>query len=89
MAQSVIPLTVQWLCSFDMLSSLSGGSAASDDQEFDPTAEMLVHDFDDERTLDEEEMLEEETNISTEIDDLARVSSVLLHVEVWNSQGCT
>lgn len=37
---------------------------------------MLVHDFDDERTLEEEEMLEaaDETN-ANEIEDLARVSS--------------
>ncbi|KAL2089791.1 hypothetical protein ACEWY4_014479 [Coilia grayii] len=33
---------------------------------------MLIHDYDDERTLEEEEMLEGETNFSTEIDDLAR-----------------
>ncbi|KAH7638458.1 mesoderm induction early response protein 1-like protein [Dermatophagoides farinae] len=35
-----------------------GGSCGSDsDQDFDPTAEMLVNDFDDEHTLDEEEAL--------------------------------
>lgn len=34
---------------------------------------MLVHDYDDERTLEEEEMLEGETNFSNEIEDLARV----------------
>uniref|UniRef100_A0A8C9RLU3 Mesoderm induction early response protein 1 n=1 Tax=Scleropages formosus TaxID=113540 RepID=A0A8C9RLU3_SCLFO len=51
---------------------LTGGSAGSDDHEFDPSAEMLVHDYDDERTLDEEEMLEGETNFSNEIEDLAR-----------------
>lgn len=52
-----------------------GGSAGSDDREFDPSADMLVHDFDDERTLEEEEMLEasDETN-ANEIEDLARVS---------------
>ncbi|EHB12310.1 Mesoderm induction early response protein 1 [Heterocephalus glaber] len=33
---------------------------------------MLVHDFDDERTLEEEEMMEGETNFSSEIEDLAR-----------------
>lgn len=40
---------------------------------------MLVHDFDDERTLEEEEMLEaaDETN-SNEIEDLARVSFGLI-----------
>lgn len=40
---------------------------------------MLVHDFDDERTLEEEEMLEaaDETN-ANEIEDLARVSFRLI-----------
>ncbi|KAM4557651.1 mesoderm induction early response protein 1b isoform 1-T1 [Fundulus diaphanus] len=53
--------------------SSPGGSAGSDDHDFDPSADMLVHDFDDERTLEEEEMLEatDETN-SNEIEDLAR-----------------
>lgn len=38
---------------------------------------MLVHDFDDERTLEEEEMMEatDETN-ANEIEDLARVSLI-------------
>lgn len=49
-----------------------GGSAASD-HEFDPSAEMLVHDFDDERTLEEEEMMEGEPNFRSEIEDLNRV----------------
>lgn len=43
-----------------------------EDRDFDPSADMLVHDFDDERTLEEEEKLEEETNFSTEINDLTR-----------------
>lgn len=47
---------------------------------------MLVHDFDDERTLEEEEMMEGETNFSSEIEDLARVNGlywgeVVQHVE--------
>ncbi|XP_015271278.1 PREDICTED: mesoderm induction early response protein 1 isoform X2 [Gekko japonicus] len=53
-------------------SASPGGSATSDDHEFDPTADMLVHDFDDERTLEEEEMMEGETNFSSEIEDLTR-----------------
>ncbi|KAK1165130.1 mesoderm induction early response protein 1-like isoform X1 [Acipenser oxyrinchus oxyrinchus] len=53
-------------------SSSPGGSAGSDDHEFDPSAEMLIHDYDDERTLEEEELMEGETNFSTEIEDLAR-----------------
>ncbi|NXW93824.1 MIER1 protein, partial [Alopecoenas beccarii] len=54
----------------------SGGSATSDDHEFDPSADMLVHDFDDERTLEEEEMMEGETNFSSEIEDLNRESNM-------------
>lgn len=49
-----------------------------EDRDFDPSADMLVHDFDDERTLEEEEKLEGETNFSTEIDDLTRVGTFLL-----------
>ncbi|KAF4112279.1 mesoderm induction early response protein 1a isoform X1 [Onychostoma macrolepis] len=44
----------------------------TEDRDFDPSADMLVHDFDDERTLEEEEKLEGETNFSAEIDDLTR-----------------
>ncbi|NXC86003.1 MIER1 protein, partial [Cercotrichas coryphoeus] len=57
-----------------------GGSAASDDHEFDPSAEMLVHDFDDERTLEEEEMMEGEPNFRSEIEDLNRVGSAVTPV---------
>ena len=42
------------------------------DQDFDPTAEMLVNDFDDEHTLDEEEAIIDETNEEEEIDDLQK-----------------
>ncbi|XP_045147807.1 mesoderm induction early response protein 1 isoform X7 [Echinops telfairi] len=60
-------------------SSSPGGSAASDDHEFDPSADMLVHDFDDERTLEEEEMMEGETNFNSEIEDLAREGDMPIH----------
>uniref|UniRef100_A0AAQ5Y802 Mesoderm induction early response protein 1 n=1 Tax=Amphiprion ocellaris TaxID=80972 RepID=A0AAQ5Y802_AMPOC len=55
-------------------------SAGSDDHDFDPSADMLVHDFDDERTLEEEEMLEaaDETN-ANEIEDLAREGEMPIH----------
>lgn len=43
------------------------------DQDFDPTAEMLVNDFDDEHTLDEEEAIDGDTNASNEVDDLQKV----------------
>ncbi|XP_044296929.1 mesoderm induction early response protein 1 isoform X2 [Varanus komodoensis] len=57
-------------------SASPGGSATSDDHEFDPTADMLIHDFDDERTLEEEEMMEGETNFSSEIEDLTREEAI-------------
>ncbi|KAL6065959.1 hypothetical protein STEG23_030062, partial [Scotinomys teguina] len=60
-------------------SSSPGGSATSEDHEFDPSADMLVHDFDDERTLEEEEMMEGETNFSSEIEDLAREGDMPIH----------
>ncbi|XP_075471992.1 mesoderm induction early response protein 1 isoform X2 [Ascaphus truei] len=56
-----------------------GGSATSDDHEFDPSADMLVHEFDDERTLEEEEMMEGEVNFSTEIEHLERESEMPIH----------
>ncbi|XP_043989090.1 mesoderm induction early response protein 1b isoform X5 [Gambusia affinis] len=67
--------------------SSPGGSAGSDDHDFDPSADMLVHDFDDERTLEEEEMLEatDETN-SNEIEDLAREGDMPIH-ELLNLYG--
>ncbi|KAM9789790.1 mesoderm induction early response protein 1b [Neosynchiropus ocellatus] len=57
-----------------------GGSAGSDDHDFDPSADMLVHEFDDERTLEEEETMEasDDTNIN-EIEDLAREGEMPIH----------
>lgn len=49
------------------------GSLSSEDHDFDPTADMLVHDYDDERTLEEEETIEGERNFSSEIADLEKV----------------
>ncbi|XP_032884335.1 mesoderm induction early response protein 1 isoform X4 [Amblyraja radiata] len=48
------------------------GAACSEDHDFDPSTDMLVHDFDDERTLEEEEMMERDNNFSSEIKDLER-----------------
>lgn len=48
--------------------------ANDSDDEFDPTADMLVNDFDDEHTLEEEEENGDNDN-EEEIDDLQRVSS--------------
>lgn len=49
------------------------GSLSSEDHDFDPTAEMLVHEYDDERTLEEEELMEGDRNFSAEIEDLQKV----------------
>ncbi|KAI5614595.1 mesoderm induction early response 1a, transcriptional regulator, partial [Silurus asotus] len=49
------------------------------DRDFEPTADMLVHDFDDEQTMEEEEKLQGETNFSNEIDDLTREGEMPLH----------
>ncbi|XP_029970165.1 mesoderm induction early response protein 1b isoform X2 [Salarias fasciatus] len=60
--------------------SSPGGSAGSDDHDFDPSADMLVHDFDDERTMEEEETLaaSDEAN-ANEIEDLAREGEMPIH----------
>lgn len=55
------------------------GSLSSEDHDFDPSAEMLVHDYDDERTLEEEEMMEESKNFSSEIEDLEKVRVTCSH----------
>lgn len=54
------------------------GSLSSEDHDFDPTADMLVHDYDDEHTLEEEEMREGESNRSSEIADLEKVAPLYL-----------
>ncbi|NXQ07631.1 MIER3 protein, partial [Vidua macroura] len=60
-------------------SSSPVGSLSSEDHDFDPSAEMLVHDYDDERTLDEEEeMMEENKNFSSEIEDLEKEGNMPL-----------
>ncbi|XP_031426455.1 mesoderm induction early response protein 3 isoform X1 [Clupea harengus] len=59
-------------------SSSPVGSLSSEDHDFDPTADMLVHDYDDERTLEEEETIEGEKNFSAEIADLEKEGSMPL-----------
>ncbi|XP_064296017.1 mesoderm induction early response protein 3-like isoform X1 [Phalacrocorax carbo] len=60
-------------------SSSPVGSLSSEDHDFDPSAEMLVHDYDDERTLEEEEeMMEENKNFSSEIEDLEKEGNMPL-----------
>ncbi|XP_063591216.1 mesoderm induction early response protein 1-like isoform X3 [Penaeus indicus] len=54
----------------------TGSESDTGDGEFEPTAEMLVDDFDDERTLDEEEDMEEGSDREEEIDTLQKVGGV-------------
>lgn len=42
------------------------------DRDFDPSAEMLINDYDDERTLDEEENMSGES-FTNELDELEKV----------------
>ncbi|CAL9707536.1 unnamed protein product [Knipowitschia caucasica] len=58
-------------------SSSPVGSLSSEDHDFDPTAEMLVHEYDDERTLEEEES-QEGSNISSELADLEKEGNMPL-----------
>jgi len=44
--------------------------------DFDPTADMLVHEYDDERTMDEEEAMSNEEDVTDELNDLQKVQDV-------------
>jgi hypothetical protein len=50
----------------------SGSSSPATDADFEPTADMLVHDYDDERTLDEEEAMSNDESVANELDDLQK-----------------
>lgn len=63
----------------------SVGSLSSEDHDFDPTAEMLVHEYDDERTLEEEESLEGGGNFRSELADLERVKKKYIHFEIYET----
>ena len=47
------------------------------DRDFDPTADMLVHDFDDEHTMEEEEALSNSESVGSELDNLEKVSAAI------------
>lgn len=47
--------------------------ADSGDRDFEPSAELLVHDYDDEGTMEEEENLSSDSGDNEEIDDLQKV----------------
>jgi hypothetical protein len=45
----------------------------ADDMDFDPTADILVHEYDDERTMDEEEAMSNDESVTEELNDLQKV----------------
>lgn len=49
------------------------------DRDFDPTADMLVHDYDDEQTLEEEENLSGDS-CCNELEDLEKVLSFTVYL---------
>ncbi|TNN43347.1 Mesoderm induction early response protein 3 [Liparis tanakae] len=76
-----LPLILLWgklHQSASLGSSSPVGSLSSEDHDFDPTAEMLVHEYDDERTLEEEESQEGGRNFSSEIADLEKEGNMPL-----------
>lgn len=64
-----------------MINVLSFHAFVETDKDFDPSADMLVHDYDDEHTLDEEEALSGES-CSNELDDLAKVKLLLVQSSI-------
>ena len=44
------------------------------DRDFDPSAEMLIHDYDDEQTLDEEEAMSNGESVMNELVALQQVN---------------
>ncbi|XP_035291435.1 mesoderm induction early response protein 3 isoform X1 [Anguilla anguilla] len=59
-------------------SSSPVGSLSSEDHDFDPSAEMLVHEYDDEQTLEDEEIQDGEKNFGAEIADLEKEGNMPL-----------
>ncbi|KAH9523377.1 Mesoderm induction early response protein 1 [Bulinus truncatus] len=54
----------------------SDTSSPDTDKDFDPSADMMVHDYDDERTLDEEEAMTSGESCAGELDDLQKESEM-------------
>ncbi|ELU18108.1 hypothetical protein CAPTEDRAFT_219441 [Capitella teleta] len=52
--------------------TMAGDSSPDTDRDFDPSADMMVHDFDDEHTLDEEEALSGSDSCGSELDSLQK-----------------
>lgn len=63
---------------------LTGGEAG--DRDFEPSAELLVHDYDDEATMEEEENLSSESGDSEEVDDLEKVKYLLSFISQWTAR---
>ncbi|GIY52694.1 mesoderm induction early response protein 1 [Caerostris extrusa] len=59
--------------------SASESSADLSDSDFDPDAEILINDFDDEYTMEEEEEMESVESVTNELDDLQREGEMPLN----------
>jgi len=60
------------------------------DRDFDPSVEMLIHDYDDEQTMDEEEALSPtESMAGDELDDLQKVHVTLCNLHIYAYEGQT
>ena len=56
------------------------GDSNSRGSEFEPTADMMVHDYDDERTLEEEEALDGDEDSQSELASLQKVSAYYMYL---------
>ena len=64
-------------------SDCSSPGTDAEDKEFEPSAEMMVHEFDDERTLDEEEEDCSGESCDNELDELQKVQILVsLHLPI-------
>lgn len=61
---------------FIVLQQAASESSPDTDREFEPTAEMLIHDYDDEQTLDEEEAMSNGESVMNELDALQKESEM-------------
>ena len=53
------------------------------DRDFEPSAEHLIHDYDDEGTIEEEENLSSESGDNDELDDLQKVNNFWFELHLY------
>ena len=65
-----------------MIKSIFATFIDSNDTDYQLTADMMIHDIDDERTIEEEEMMESSEDFSSEVNNLQKVDD-------FSTQGCS